>query len=299
MNPLRRRLLLLPLAMLAGCGEDEAARGPEYVDQPPAGTPRVYRFAVHPLHNPRKLHQIFAPLVDYLGQRIPDARFELEASINYAHFEEKLKARAFDFALPNPYQTVLARDWGYRVIAKMGDDADFRGILLVRADSRIARPEDLRGKVVSYPAPTALAAAMMPQLYLQTHGLDINKEVENRYVGSQESSIMNVYLGQSAAGATWPPPWRIFRKNHPREAAALRVAWETPALINNSVMARADLPADLVDQVRLALLRLHEHAAGRAILAGMDNPRFDAASDRDYDRVVRFLDEFGAKVRPL
>ena len=69
------------------------------------------------------------------------------------------------------------------------------------------------------------------------------RDIENRYVGSQESSIMNAYLGQTAAGATWPPPWRAFQKEHPREAAELKVIWETESLVNNSVMVRDDVPA--------------------------------------------------------
>jgi len=70
----------------------------------------------------------------------------------------------------------------------MGDDENFRGIILVRKDSAIENVADLKGKAVSYPAPTALAAAMMPQYYLQTHGLDVMNDLDNRYVGSQASS---------------------------------------------------------------------------------------------------------------
>jgi len=66
----------------------------------------------------------------------------------------------------------------------------------------------------------------MPQRYLFNNGIDINKDIENRYVGSQESSIMNALLGESAAGATWPPPWRLFQKDHPEEAAKLEVIWK-------------------------------------------------------------------------
>lgn len=88
----------------------------------------------------------------------------------------------------------------------MGDDDNFRGIILVRKDSGIKSVKDLVGKNISYPAPTALAATMMPQWYLHIHGINIHTDITNSYVGSQESSIMNVFLGKSAAGATWPPP---------------------------------------------------------------------------------------------
>lgn len=67
---------------------------------------------------------------------------------------------------------------------------------------------------------------------------------------------MNAYLGHTAAAATWPPPWRLFQQDHPKEAAQLKVIWETRHLVNNSVMARADLPHELVTAVREELLAL-------------------------------------------
>ncbi len=293
-----RGLILCFISLwLAACGDSVAPQGPAYVGQSQPESRPIYHFAVHPLHNPQKLHQIFSPLMRYLDQRVPQARFELEASSSYAHFEEKLKAGSVEFALPNPYHAVRAREWRYRVIAKMGNDQDFRGIFLVRNDSGIKTPADLRGKVVSYPAPTALAAAMMPQLYLHNHGLDVNKDIKNSYVGTHESSIMNVYLGQSAAGATWPPPWRVFQREHPKEAGEMHLAWQTEILVQNAIIVRQDVPAAVADGVREALVHMHENPEGRSILAGIETPSMDVADDRSFDKVARFLDEFRAKVR--
>ncbi|HEX7454670.1 MAG TPA: PhnD/SsuA/transferrin family substrate-binding protein [Gallionella sp.] len=73
------------------------------------------------MHNPARLFEIYGPLIDYLNRNIPGATFRLEASRNYEEFEKKLYARQFDFALPNPYQTLNSLGHGYHVIAKMGD----------------------------------------------------------------------------------------------------------------------------------------------------------------------------------
>ncbi len=301
MNPQRRTLLGLFLLatgplFLASCEKEAPPPMPEYAAAPVAGEVTTYRFGVHLGHHPRKLDQAFSPLMDYLNRRVPDARFVLEASSGFSHFEEKLRERRLDFALPNPYQAILAQDRGYRVIAQAGDSEDFKGIFIVRRDSGIRAPADLKGKVVAYPAPTALAAGMMPRLWLASQGLDVNRDIENRYVGSQESAILNAYLGEAAVGATWPPPWRAFQKDHPREAAQLRVIWETPPLINNAVMVRNDLPANLVETVRNILLHLHEDSEGRRVLEAMETARILPADDGSYQIVRRFLAEYEAKV---
>jgi phosphonate transport system substrate-binding protein len=259
----------------------------------------VYVLAVHPLYNPTKLFSAYQPLVDYLNKHLEEAQITLEASRDYDTFEEKYENRLPDFLLPNPWQTLQAMESGYQVIATAGEPEDFKGIFIVRKDSSIEQPVDLLGKAVSYPSETALAACIMPQYFLYQNGIDVNRDIENRYVGSQESSIMNVYMGLTAAGATWPPPWRAFQRDHPEEAAELMVIWETEPLINNSVMARNDVPADVRNKVQQLLITLHETDEGRSILTGMDTARFIPAEDSDYDIVRAFVAQFEKAVRPV
>jgi len=291
--------LALLLGFLAGCSREPEGKGPQYGTKPSFPGVPVYRLAVHPLHNPAKLMQAYQPLVDYLNGRLQGARLTLEASRDYADFEHKYQARREEFLLPNPWQTLQAMQRGYRVIASAGEPQDFKGLFVARRDSRLQRPADLKGKSVSYPSQTALAACVMPQYFLHKRGIDVNKDIVNRYVGSQESSIMNAYLGLSAAGATWPPPWRAFQKEHPREAAELMVVWETEPLVNNSVMVRGDVPAPVAQQVRTLLVGLGDTKEGKAILAGMETARFLPASDRDYDVVSRYVSRFEREVRPV
>lgn len=110
---------------------------------------------------------------------------------------------------------------------------------------------------------------------------------------------MNVYLGKSAAGATWPPPWRLFQKDHPAEAAQLEMIWTTPPLQNNSVMARDDVPVAIREQVRKALIELGETPKGKAILSGMETARFHPADDASYDTVRDYISRFEREVRPV
>lgn len=290
-------LLALLFGTFLGCDRKPEVKGPRIGTQPQSAGVPLYHFAVHPLHNPGKLIQAYQPLVDSLNGRLQGARLVLEASRDYANFEEKYRARKPEFLLPNPWQTLQAMQAGYRVIAMAGEPQDFKGIFVVRRDSNLSLPADLKGKSVSYPSPTALAACIMPQYFLHTHGINVTTDIKNRYVGSQESSIMNVHMGQTAAGATWPPPWRAFQKEHPREAAELKVLWETESLVNNSVMVRNDIPAQVVEQVRALLLGLEGSTEGKSILAGMETARFLPASDADYDVVRRYIARFESEVR--
>jgi phosphonate transport system substrate-binding protein len=295
-----RALLLACCALLLGCSKEAPPAPLQYANQAATTEPHThYVFLVHPLYNPQLLHQKFEPLMAYLGRQIADTVFDLETANDYADFERKLQDHKADFALPNPYHAAIARDWGYQVIAKMGDDSVFKGIFIVRNDSPIRRPADLKGKVVAYPAPTALAAAMMPQLYLQKHGVDVLTEVKNIYVGTHNSSIMNAYLKQSAASATWPAAWKAFQKSNPAEAADLHVIWETPTLIQNAIIARNEVPAALNARVTQLLTTLQDSEEGRSLLTGIDTQSFVRANNQDFEVVRQFLKEYNHSVNKL
>jgi len=290
--------IVLASLFASGCSQETVnSHLPETIQ--PTEIITEYQFAIHPLHNPTRLFEVFNPLLEHLNEQIPGVHFKLEASRDYATFDNKLKNESVAFALPNPYQTLIAIDHNYQVIAKMGDDLNFKGIILVRKDSGITSPADLKDQAVSFPAPTALAATMLPQAYLHTHGLNINKDIVNKYVGSQESSIMNVFTGSTMAGATWPPPWKALSDERPELKQQLKVIWETKSLPNNSIVIRKDVPQALAIKVKTLLANLHTHPTGKKILEKMYLSKYEVASNETYQSVKTFVDYFDQNVRPL
>lgn len=110
---------------------------------------------------------------------------------------------------------------------------------------------------------------------------------------------MNVYLGDVAAGATWPQPWRALSRERPELAEALEVKWETESLPNNGLVVLPEVPAAVVAQVSRLLFTLHQTAEGRALLAPMELTRFEPADDATYQPVRDFIALFSSEVRPI
>lgn len=282
---------------VAGCGKPEPNETqPVYGNEPALKRERVeYVFAVHPLHNAHKYFEIYQPLIDYINRNTAELSLRLVSSKDYTHFEEQLFSRKYHFALPNPYQSVLARRVGYTIFGKMGDDDQFCGIIVVRKESRIRSVDDLRGKPISFPSATALAASMMPKYFLKMNGLDVERDAVCRYVGSQESSIMNVYLGKTIAGCTWPAPWELFSKEHPEVFNELTIQWKTDPLINNGLLVRNDVPAAHRAVVARLLFGLHTHPEGKALLQRIPLSQYEVISQQEYEqRVNAFLRKYEA-----
>lgn len=296
---IRRFLSVVLLGMpLAACDDNKTADyQPEYVIKA-AVADKSYRVSC-PFSTPEMLFSVYQPLVDYINKRLIGSRLKLEASRDYESFEQKLYYRNLDFALANPYQTVMAVPNGYRIFAKMSDDTQFRGVVLVRRDGGVEEVGDLIGKAVSYPAASALASTLLPQAFFHQHGVNVKTDLDNRYVGSEESAILNVYLGNAAAGTTWPLAWRRFQRDEPAKAAQLMVKWETETLPNNGWVARDDVPPELVDRVRTILTAMRDDPEGRQVLEHVMIAGFEAADDKTFEPVQAFLRHFNATVREV
>jgi phosphonate transport system substrate-binding protein len=291
-------LVIGVLVSVAACDRPSAPYQPIYSNQAQNAVETTITFAVHPLHSPQHLVTLYQPLVDQLQRRLPDLKFRLEASSSYPAYEEKLRERRVAVTLPNPYQTIMAERYGYRVIAKVADDEDFRGLIVLRKDSLVRSPRDLSGKAVSFPAATALAATLLPQRWLHEQGMPMHS-IDARYVGSQESSILNVALGKTAAAGTWPQAWRTFSAQHPELASELEVKWKTPALINNSIMVRADVDEKTASRLSAALVGMSGDAEGLLVLKQIELKGFEKADGNTYDKVRAFLRDFERDVRKI
>jgi len=110
---------------------------------------------------------------------------------------------------------------------------------------------------------------------------------------------MNVYLGNVIVGATWPPPWRAFKKDNPEQAKQLKVIWQTPSLINNSIMVRDDFPKLVSKKIQHLLVSLADSAEGKTIITNMETALFSIAKNEDYDVVRAYIENFEKKVRPV
>jgi len=292
-------LCISPILLLVACNNTEDKQYQPEFSSTPISLDKQYIFGVHPQRNPKKLREVFGPLTKYLNNKVKDANLVFEASRNFAAYDNKQASRHFDFTLPNPYGTVQGIDSGYRVFGKMGNEGDLRGLILVRRDSSIKSISDLKGTTISFPGPTALAATILPKYFLYSKGLDVNTDFKSIYVGSMESSLTNVYRGNVAAGTAYPPAWRDFQKNQPQLAAELKVMWQTEAMPDNSLMARDDIPQELVDKIAKALFSMQNDEEGKAVLSGMDLTQFKRADNDDYAQVREFIKKYETQIGPV
>ncbi len=267
------------------------------IHEPVLGNQKTLKFGVHPLYNPQKIVEIFGPICDLMSQKT-SIKCVLEPSKDYSHFNNQIKEKYFDFLNPNPFQTLKSTEYGYEIFGKWSNDELFKGIILVHKDSGISDMAQLKGKKISFPASTALAAAMMPQFDLAEKKLYPSKDYEPKYVGSQDTSILAVFNKTVDAGVTWYPPWYHLTKEKPELLEKLKILHETPSMPNNGLVIRSNLDPKVKNEVIKFFLSLKDSAEGQALLqkAGMNS--FDPASFKTYQPVKKFIQKFEQKLGP-
>lgn len=259
----------------------------------PSGAPAQeseYIFGPHPYSNPQDVFADYEPIMRYLEHKLPGTRFKIETSRDYADYESKLVAKRFHFSLPNPYQTVFSLDHGYRVIAKMTPDEDFRGLIVARTDKNLQSARDLSGKTLCFPSATAVAATMLPLLYLhEVQGVAVKQDIQIKYVGSQFSSMLNAYSGDATACGTSVRFWRIWSKDNPDKAREMRVIFKTEPLPHNAFIARGDIDTKLAKQVASVLAGMDKDKDLDQKQFKADQQHFELGNNASYKPMQEFL----------
>lgn len=258
-------------------------------------TQETYIFGIHPYTNPQDLFDAYAPIIRYLEQKLPGSHFEVEASRDYPDYEAKLASRRFHFSLPNPAQAVASLEHGYRVIAKMTPDDDFRGLFIARTNDLPESPKDLSGKSICFTSATALAGTLQPLMWLHDQGVDL-KTLKIRYVGSQFSSILNAWSGEFAACGSTSRFFRTWLRNNPDKAKDVKEVWRTPHLPHNAVIVRDDVPGEVADRVAKALAGLDKDPAVDQSQFRIDQQHFEMANNGAYKPVIDFLRRYDATI---
>lgn len=279
--------LIVTALLLSSCAD--SAKKSTYLPTAKNINVKTYKFGIHPYLNSKKMHKSYRPILDFIEDKIGDIEIVLETSATYAEYNTKLYRGDFDFSLPNPLQTYNAISTGYTVVAKMKPDTVFRGIIISRKDSNIKTVDQLKGKSISFPAKTALAATMMPLLYLHEHGLNTEKDIEKKYVGSHFSAILNTFSSDTIACATWPPPWELWKRENPIKAQRMEVIWETKPLINNGLIVKSEIKEEIVNQLVDILVGLDKTKKGKELLDNAGFHGFERSTNIDYDLVKEFM----------
>jgi phosphonate transport system substrate-binding protein len=258
----------------------------------PAGAeaPTV-RFTVIPRYNPLLMVQSYQPIMDYLSAHTPYV-FELRLARNYSEAVRLLSEREVELASLGGVTFIEAyRTCGAVPLARprnAAGQAEYRSILIVRADSDIQSVADLRGRSFAFGSFHSTSGNLVPRTYLYRHGIRLEDLSRYDNLGKHDAVAKAVLKGNFDAGAVKDVIAARYRGHGLRYLAASDPIPAVP------IVAHPETPAALREAVTQALLGLDPaDPALQETLVSWD-PEFQhgfaPAALADYRPIVEMLD---------
>ena len=143
-----------------------------------------------------------------------------------------------------------------RAIAMRDTDRDRVSHIIVKNDSGIHSPEDLRGKTVAFGAKDSPQARLIPQGLLLRHGLAPDKDYTAKrfdilvgkhgdHIGGERDALNALKTGEADASCLLDMNWEAWTKDGTVDPADFRILATTDKFDHCVFTVRADFPAEV------------------------------------------------------
>lgn len=252
------------------------------IGQARAQQPGSLRLGIMPFNTPLALMRVHQPLREHLQARLR-IPVEIQTSPDFRRYVDDVLAGRFDLVILAPHFAVLAfEDAGYQPIVHYRNTLE--PLLVVRRDSDIRRPADLRGRKVAVASALALVSIVGLQRLAQ-EGAAYPRSVGVEERGNHGSAIAAVAVGEADAALTVVTTLRQMPEDVQARLRTIDLGISLPHLVT---MAHPRLSEARVRKIRAALESFQETAAGRRFFAETAYGGYDDFDSKDVERLLPY-----------
>ena len=214
-------------------------------------------------------------------------KVEFVATTDYAATVEALVGRRVDLAWFGGFTFVQANARSKGMVTPLvqrDEDQRFRSVFITGPGSGITSLEGLRGRTLSFGAPSSTSGHLMPRSSLLQAGIDPDRDVKRvAFSGAHDATALAVAGGKVDAGALNISVWEKLVADGKVDPATLKVFYTTPPYFDYNWSVRSDMDPALMKKLRDAFLALSPDTAdGKAILALQRATRFVPTKVENY-----------------
>lgn len=175
--------------------------------------------------------------------------------------------------------------------------------VIVRCDSGLKTIDDLKGKVLAFADPDSTSGYNVPYYNLKIQGYEPETFFSAiPFSGSHEAGVMGVATGQFDSAATHfsTPTAGVVRNMEKKgmiETGVICSVWSSPEITNSPFTARSNLPRELIDEMREALVAMPEADPVAWTAYGGENVAFQPVGHETYQWIVDMREWFRTQRR--
>lgn len=212
---------------------------------------------------------------------------------------EAMNAGQVDLVLTGPAEYVVIKELADPQIVVAWQRPNYFAQIVTLADSQIESVQDLKGKTVTFGSVGSTSQHLGPAQVLSDFGLTYGSDY-NAQIISRNVAVEAMLRGDVQAVGMNEGHLRRIRKAFPE--VAFTVIARGRDLPNDILVARKDVPADVVEKVRDAFLNKGQ-ALMDAVLEGADNQKYSggffltSVQDKNYDYVRSMYKTIGVDTK--
>lgn len=303
-------LLLQGMAwmLLAGCGSgdhreidfSERISDAELREMAPGPDPEVLRFGFDLRASPQEDARQYLPFLAFL-ERVTGYRFELRFTPGNGDIVHDLGTGRVQFAAlgAGSYLEARARYGVVPLVRGLNAQGrpEYQSVIITLPDSPIHRITDLRGKSFAFGSRTSTQGHLIPKIIFRQHGLTLKDLAGCEFTGSHQNCANAVTAGHCDAGGLQDVMGRQLA-----EAGLVRIIHESEYYPSSGIVANRDVPTDIRERVKRALLDFQPTGSDASGLHHWDRTEmpngFIEAHDGDYAELRERSREFGLIQEP-
>lgn len=258
--------------------DEEAEAQPEEAEPVDATASETFVLQGHPIFTPDQAELVYSPLVDYLNEATP-YRFDLEIARDFHRYWLDIRrGNSPDLVLEDAHLTAyrINRE-DYTPLVKAAEPMTYS--LLTSADNADATLQDLVGKPVSTMPSPSLGYLVLSSWY--------DNPMQQPVIKSNASSwadAIEIVFSMEAEAAIVP---RNLVERYVN-MVPVRTSREFPGL---TLSASPNVPEDIQEEIRQALLVLHDDQDHYEAMHELDIDRFVEASTIEYEGLEEWLSQ--------
>ncbi len=229
-----------------------------------------YTLAIQPILPQQELKKNFQPLADYLSKATGHT-ITITTQRNFLFYWTKMrkKKKGFDLVLDAAHFTdYRVKHQGYTVLAKLPDTVSFS--IVTGEDSFILDTEELIGLRIATMHSPSLGSLRLEALFPNPMRMPYYIWAANTTV-----AVENILSGKIDAAII---PTRLASTYD-----NLNTVMTTEPVPHMGLSASPDVPAEVAEKIRLALLNASTTADGQKMLSLLNTDKFEAADSATYD----------------
>lgn len=301
---MKKLLVVLSLALLAGAFAFAAGGAEEEVTDVPDDWPEVVRIGVLPEEDHAVMFERYESFQEHFRE-VLGIPVEMYFGEDFTAMIEAMRFGHIEVSKFGPFAYILAADRADAVAFKQGvmdaDEPTYQSYIITHADTGIDSLEDLEGSNFGWVDPASASGYMFPRAHLvQETGVsdaDMDDWFGNVvYTGGHDASVRNVIAGDIDAAAVSDSQIIRMERDEYEGIEDIVVIGETDPIPRSPEAYRGDLPESLVEALKEAYATFDDE---EFLVAHNYHDGFIPVDDEAYDVVRNTAEALGVSPEDL